>query len=107
MKFKYEIEGNRVIAYCNYAGKRLQASAVCADGDMFDANVGMQLAAKRLEIKIWNKRWHRAKKRHEEAQIKYMIALAEADDRLDYFEKVDNQLADLEQEYYNLLQQYS
>lgn len=99
MKYKYEIEGNKVIAYCNYAGNRIQASATCMPGDNFDANFGMKLASKRLDLKIWNKRYKRASKRMNEALIKSSIAAAEAEDRTEYFHKVEETLNILEEEY--------
>ena len=69
MKYKFEIEGNKVTALCHYAGKLIKASAKCNPEDEFDANIGMLYAAKRLDIKIQTKRYKRAIKRAEAAQI--------------------------------------
>ncbi|MBO5712044.1 MAG: hypothetical protein J6R47_04325 [Acholeplasmatales bacterium] len=99
MKYKYEIEGNKVTAYCNYAGKRIQASATCCPQDIFDANIGMLYAAKRLDLKIQVKRYKRAWKRMNEAMVHAAIANAEAQDRIVYFNKVQDKLYELEADY--------
>ena len=107
MKYKFEIEGNKVTAYCYYAGKLIQASATCHADDRFDANIGMKIAAKRLDLKIWNKRYKRASKRLEEAQIHAMIASAEVKDKIDYFHKIDTQLMNIEYEYDEMMSKFS
>ena len=94
-----QIENEKVIAQCNYSGKRIQASATCCDQDEFNIDTGKAIAAKRLDLKIWNKRYKRAIKRLEEAQIHAMIAAAEVEDRMNYFHKVENILTSTEYEY--------
>ena len=107
MKYNYEIRGTTVTAWCNYAGKRIQASATCADEDSFDANVGMKLAAKRLDVKIWTKRYKKAFKNHDAALVRLMIALAEVEDSADYLDTVEYKLTQAESEYDEYLAELS
>ena len=88
-------------------GKLIHASANCHTDDNFDANIGMKIAAKRLDLKIWNKRYKRAYKRLEEAQIRAMIASAEVEDKINYFHKVDTQLMNIEYEYDEMMSKFS
>ena len=107
MKYNYQVEDNKVIAYCNYAGKRIQASATCCPEDVFNLDTGKALAARRLDIKIAEKRYKRAAKRMEQAQIHAMIAAAEVEDKVNYFHNVENALYTLEEEYDDLIENLS
>ena len=96
MKYKYEIEGRKVVAYCNYAGKRIQASATCLPEDTFDANFGMELAAHRLSLKIARKRKKRAEVRYANAvALKNYVDVMEKD-RRSYLNEVTESLNRLE-----------
>ena len=103
MKYNYEISGNTVTAYASYAGKRIQAKAICADCDKFDANIGMQVAAKRLDIKIFKKRLQRADRMYNEAMIRFMLASADFEDRGIHYREVMETLDRLESEYDELI----
>lgn len=99
MKYKYEIEGNKVVAYCNYAGNRIQASATCHPEDTFDANFGMEVAGKRLTLKIARKRKKKAEQRYANAvAIKNYVDAMEID-RLNYLDEVTDNLIALEKDY--------
>ena len=96
MKYKYEIEGNKVVAYCHYEGRRIQASAKCMPEDTFDANIGMEIAAHRLSLKIARKRKKRAKARYANAVALKQYVDAMEKDRRNYLNEVTESLNRLE-----------
>lgn len=99
MKYKYEIVGNKVVAYCNYAGKRIQASATCHTEDIFDANVGMEVASKRLTLKITRKRKKKAEVRYAEAVKLKCYVDSLVTERLKYLNEVTDSLIAFEKDY--------
>ena len=77
-KYKYYVVGeNKVIAVSTYGGKYVRGVAKCAPGDVFNIEVGKQLAAARCNEKI-------AKKRHERARQKYLDAVKAATEAVNY-----------------------
>lgn len=66
-KYRFYINGSRVIAVSTYAGKTVRGVAVCHDGDKFSLEKGKQLAALRCAEKIARKRLNRAERKVDEA----------------------------------------
>lgn len=70
-KYRFYVTKDKVIAVSTYAGKTVRGVAKCAPGDTFNVEIGKQLAAARCNEKI-------AKKRHERAKKKYIMAVDKA-----------------------------
>ena len=73
-KYKYFVNGNRVIAVSHYAKKTVRGVAICHPDDQFSLEIGKQIAAARCNEKVAEKRYIRAEQKCKEAEIK----LAEA-----------------------------
>lgn len=66
-KYRYYVNGNRVIAVSTFAGKTVRGVAVCADEDNFDLEKGKRIAAARCNAKIAAKRAQRAWNKYQKA----------------------------------------
>lgn len=83
-KYKFYINGSRVIAVSTYAGKTVRGVAVCHAGDTFSLEKGKKLAALRCAEKIAKKRVARANRKVDEAYWAYVDAEAYLDKMVDY-----------------------
>ena len=66
-KYRYYIDGNRVIAVSTYEGKIVRGVALCADEDEFSAAAGKEVAAARCNLRVCQKRKKRAQRKYDEA----------------------------------------
>ena len=107
MKYKYEILGNKVTASCKYAGKEIKASATCHEEDEFDANIGMQVAAARLDLKLQRKRYKRAQDRYVQSVNLKVYAEKLEEDRRNYLNEMSDNLAFMERDYNKLIEKLS
>ena len=107
MKYRYEILGNKVTAYCKYAGKEIKASATCHSEDKFDANVGMQIAAARLDLKLQRKRFKRAQTIYSQAVNLKAYAEKLEEDRRTYLIEMSDNLSVMERDYEKLINKLS
>lgn len=68
MKYMYTISNNKVVCVSHFAKKAVRGIAKCDTSvDTFDVEVGKDLALKRCDVKITEKRVKRAKKKLDEA----------------------------------------
>lgn len=70
-KYKYIVDGKKVICLSSYGGKTARGIAKCNDVDTFDETVGKPLAKLRCDVKI-------AKRRVKHASTQYAAALSAA-----------------------------
>ena len=61
--YKYDVQGNKVVAKSHFAGKEVCGVAKCNPGDEFNLEKGKELAAARCDQKIVEKRIKRSKTR--------------------------------------------
>lgn len=66
-KYRFVVNGNKVIALSTYAGRTVRGTAICSAEDTFDIEKGKQLAAARCAVKIAQKREARAARKFQEA----------------------------------------
>ena len=85
-KYKYYINGNKVIAVSTYAGRHVRGVAICNPNDEFDLETGKKLAALRCNQKVAEKRMSRAADCVKKSYFKYFAAGHEYDRMLKYFE---------------------
>ena len=79
-KYKYFVNGNKIIAISTYAGKTVRGVATCHPEDNFDMETGKQLAAMRCDLKVREKRWKAANQKAEEKWIAFRKAEDESDE---------------------------
>ena len=79
-KYKYFVNGNKIIAISTYAGKTVRGVATCHPEDNFDIETGKQLAAMRCDLKVREKRWKAANRKAEEKWIAFRKAEEESDE---------------------------
>ena len=84
-KYKFFINGNKIIAVSRYAKKTVRGVAICHPDDNFNVEIGKQIAAARCNEKVAAKRYNRAENKLQEAEV----ALAKA------------------QEHYNRMKEYA
>ena len=58
--YRYIVTPNKVIAISSFAGKTVRGVAKCHPGDVFNEEIGKELAAARCGRKIAEKRFNRA-----------------------------------------------
>jgi len=63
--YKYVITPNKVIAISTYCGRTVRGVAKCHPNDVFDEEIGKQLAAARCGKKIAEKRYKRARDKYD------------------------------------------
>lgn len=73
-KYKYFVNGNKIIAISTYAGKTVRGVATCHPEDNFDIETGKQLAAMRCDLKVREKRWKAANRKAEEKWVAFCKA---------------------------------
>ena len=66
-KYRFVINGNKIIALSTFAGKPVRGVAKCDPEDNFDLEAGKELAKARCSQKIAEKRYKRATKKFDEA----------------------------------------
>lgn len=79
-KYKYFVNGNKIIAISTYAGKTVRGVATCHPEDNFDMETGKQLAAMRCDLKVREKRWKAANRKAEEKWVAFRKAEDESDE---------------------------
>ena len=79
-KYKYFVNGNKIIAISTYAGKTVRGVATCHPEDNFDMETGKQLAAMRCDLKVREKRWKAANRKAEEKWETFRKAEDESDE---------------------------
>lgn len=79
-KYKYFVNGNKIIAISTYAGKTVRGVATCHPEDNFDMETGKQLAAMRCDLKVREKRWKAANRKAEEKWEAFRKAEDESDE---------------------------
>lgn len=79
-KYKYFVNGNKIIAISTYAGKTVRGVATCHPEDNFDIETGKKLAAMRCDLKVREKRWKAANRKAEEKWIAFRKAEDESDE---------------------------
>ncbi len=93
-KYRYFVDGRRVIAISTYAGKTVRGVAICDPSDEFDIEKGKKLAATRCALKIAFKRHTRAMNKVEEAEAKVNNAKDHLVRMMSYRSDATNQLLD-------------
>ena len=83
-----------VIAIGEYLGKTVKGSAKCDPRDIFDSSVGEELAARRCNFKIAEKRLENATIKVEAAQKALAEAQVALDKALNYHEHANKEYAD-------------
>lgn len=83
-KYKYFVNGNKIIAISTYAGKTVRGVATCHPEDDFDIETGKKLAAMRCDLKVREKRWKAANRKAEEKWEAFRRA-EDASDEADIF----------------------
>lgn len=68
---------NKIIVVSSFAGRPVRGVAKCSPEDKFDRATGIKLAQARCDMKVAEKRFARALKRHSEAVEKMNAALRE------------------------------
>ena len=76
-KYKFFINGNKIIAVSRYAKKTVRGVAICHPDDNFNLEIGKQIAAARCNEKVAQKRYARAEKKFAEAEVKLAEAQTE------------------------------
>ena len=89
-KYKYFVNGNKVIAVSTYAGKTVRGTAICHPSDPFDLETGKKLAAMRCDLKVRNKRQKAAAKRFDAAYKNWRKADDEKTAAADFLEDAEN-----------------
>ena len=89
-KYKYFVNGNKVIAVSTYAGKTVRGTAICHPSDPFDLEIGKKLAAMRCDLKVRNKRQKAAAKRFDAAYKNWCKADNEKAAAADFLEDAEN-----------------
>ena len=96
-KYTYASDANgNIYAISTYAGKTVRGVAKYNPNDKFDEQIGMELAAARCNQKVAKKRYARAIKKMNEAQMQLILAQ-------DYLTKMENYLVASEDAYNNAL----
>ena len=67
-KYKFFINGNKIIAVSRYAKKTVRGVAICHPDDNFNIEIGKQIAAARCNEKVAAKRYNRAESKLHEAE---------------------------------------
>ena len=67
-KYRYYVNGNKVIAVSTYAGRTVKGTATCHPSDNFDLEKGKMLAAAKCNEKVAYRRMKRAYAKLAEAQ---------------------------------------
>lgn len=73
-KYKFFVNGNKVIAVSRYAKKTVRGVANCHPDDKFNLEVGKQIAAARCNEKVAAKRYARAEHKCREAEAELEAA---------------------------------
>lgn len=92
-----------VIAISSYAKKPVRGIAKCSPKDNFDVNKGIELAEARCDVKIAKKRFKRAWKKYEEAEMACMRAKRELDRMKNYFIDAQDAYDEAEEHLKNVL----
>lgn len=85
-KYKFFVNGNKIIAVSRYAKKTVRGVAICHPDDNFNLEIGKQIAAARCNEKVAQKRYARAESKFAEAEEK----LAEAQNYYDRMKEYMN-----------------
>ena len=73
-KYKFFVNGNKVIAVSRYAKKTVRGVANCHPDDKFSLEIGKQIAAARCNEKVAVKRYARAERKCHEAEAELEVA---------------------------------
>lgn len=93
-KYKFYVNGNKVIAVSTYAGRTVRGTAKCDPRDEFDLEFGEKLAAARCAYKIAEKRKARATAEYRKAAVAADEAAMHFNDMKQYFIDSVDQLDD-------------
>ena len=83
-KYRYYVNGNKVIAVSTYAGRTVKGTASCHPSDIFDLEKGKLIAAAKCNEKIAARRYARAQKKFLEAVQEMDKAAAQVAKMQDY-----------------------
>lgn len=75
-KYKFYVNGDKVIAVSRYAKKTVRGVANCHPDDKFNLEIGKQIAAARCNEKVAAKRYARAERKCHEAKVELEAAQA-------------------------------
>lgn len=98
MMYHFYQAGNKIICVSSYAGRKVRGVSICSNEDSFDPMVGMKLAQLRCDNKIAAKRYHRARTKLNEAEEALRKAQEHYDRMISYYEDSYSELADVEDE---------
>ena len=84
-KYRYYVDGNRVIAVSTYCGKTVRGVAVCHPDDTFDLELGKRIAAAKCNERVAFKRLERASNKAMEAGLDVVRAQQHQDAMRAYY----------------------
>ena len=84
-KYRYYVNGNKVIAVSTYCGKTVRGVAVCHPDDEFNLELGKRIAAARCNERVAEKRLYRASDKAMQAGLDVLKAQQHQKDMQAYY----------------------
>lgn len=101
--YKYYTDNKHVYAVSTYAGKTVKGTATCHENDIFNLEIGKDIATARCNEKVAKKRLNRADRKLREAELALTKARGIYNDMYDYYRRSYEAYYDAKRETKNLL----